>query len=66
MLNAVKTVNRSLFMDILLKNYSGLDKQVPKIFLRIFDNDDNFRTIAYAYLTGLIGDTKEDDKESAK
>ncbi|MBC1418947.1 type I-B CRISPR-associated protein Cas8b1/Cst1 [Listeria fleischmannii] len=66
LLNAVKTVNRGLFMDILLKNYSGIDMQVPKILLRIFDNDDNFRTIAYAYLTGLIGDTKEDNKESAK
>ncbi|WP_088838977.1 type I-B CRISPR-associated protein Cas8b1/Cst1 [Listeria sp. ILCC792] len=66
MLNAVKTVNRGLFMDILLKNYSAVDKQVPKIFLRIFDNDDNFRTIGYAYLTGLIGETNVNNKEEAK
>ncbi|WP_088816243.1 MULTISPECIES: type I-B CRISPR-associated protein Cas8b1/Cst1 [Listeria] len=63
LLNAVKTVDRGLFMDIMLRGYSELDKQIPKIFLRIFESDENFKIIGYAYLIGLVGDNKENNKE---
>ena len=61
LLNALKTNNRSAFMDTLLNCYLYVGKEVPKIFVKSFEDDKVFQTIGYAFVSGLI-----DDKSKSK
>jgi len=59
LLNALKTNNRNMFMDTLLNCYLYVRKEVPNVFLSMFEDDDQFRTIGYAFMTGFIDEKKE-------
>ncbi len=54
LLNALKTNNRGMFMDTLLNCYLYTDKTVPQFFIDCLRDEMVFKTIGYAFVTGLI------------
>jgi CRISPR-associated protein Cst1 len=54
LLNSLKTNNKDMFMDTLLNCYLYAQKSVPKIFLDALKDEENFKSIGYAFVTGLI------------
>lgn len=54
LLNALKVNNTSMFMDTLLNCYLYVGKQVPSIILEGLKDDEAFKTIGYAFVSGLI------------
>ena len=63
LLNALKTNNADMFMDTLLNCYLYIQKPVPKIFLDTLKNDDAFKTVGYAFITGMLGEVKITEKD---
>ncbi|WP_141604030.1 type I-B CRISPR-associated protein Cas8b1/Cst1 [Terrilactibacillus laevilacticus] len=59
LLNALKTNNINMFMDVLLNCYSYIKEQVPKLFLQVFTNDETFKTIGYAFVAGIIDNSSK-------
>ena len=67
LLNALKTNNTGMFMDTLLNCYLYVQDAVPKIFLEVLKDEDEFKNVGYAFLTGLIDgkvDTGNDNKNN--
>jgi CRISPR-associated protein Cst1 len=63
LLNALKTNNKDMFMDTILNCYLYVRKEVPSIFLDALRDDLAFKTIGYAFVTGLI-EGKEDTNKN--
>lgn len=63
MLGALKINNRDRFMDVLLNCYSYINKPVPKTLLDVFSSDENFKTIGYSFVAGIIGKTEKTIEE---
>lgn len=63
LLNALKTNNKDMFMDTILNCYLYVQKEVPSIFLDALKDDLAFKTIGYAFVTGLI-EGKEETKRA--
>ncbi|MTI48952.1 MAG: type I-B CRISPR-associated protein Cas8b1/Cst1 [Firmicutes bacterium] len=61
LLNALKTNNKDMFMDTLLNSYLYAQKTVPQVFIEALQDDEIFKTIGYAFVTGLI-EGKENNK----
>lgn len=61
LLNALKTNNKHMFMDVLLNCYLYADKTVPVFFIECLKNDVVFKNIGYAFVSGLIKGTKTDN-----
>ena len=55
-----------MFMDTLLNCYLYVQDSVPKIFLEVLKDEDEFKTIGYAFVTGLIEGkmVTEDEKKN--
>ncbi|MDR2880248.1 MAG: type I-B CRISPR-associated protein Cas8b1/Cst1 [Fusobacteriales bacterium] len=66
LLNALKTNNVDMFMDTLLNCYLYVQKPVPRIFLETLKNDDAFKTAGYAFIAGILGETKSEEEDSNK
>jgi CRISPR-associated protein Cst1 len=64
LLNALKTDNKDMFMDVVLNCYLYVKKQVPKIIVEALKDDDVFKTVGYAFVAGLIDEktNKTDEK----
>lgn len=64
LLNALKTSNRNMFMDLVLNCYLYIGKEIPRIITDILkDDDEMFSTIGYAFVASFIdgeGDSKND------
>lgn len=60
--NALRTNNQLLFADIVTRMYGGLGEKIrsSEAFSKAITNKDLFRTLGYAYVTGLEAYTKED------
>ncbi len=54
LLNALKVNNKDMFMDTILNCYLYVQKTVPQIFLDGLTDDVAFKTIGYAFVSGLI------------
>lgn len=54
LLNALKTNNVDSFMDTLLNCYLYAKLPVPEVFLDALRNEEQFKTIGYAFVAGLI------------
>lgn len=54
LLNALKTNNKSMFMDTLLNCYMYTNKMVPQFFVDCLKDDVIFKTIGYSFVSGLI------------
>lgn len=62
LLNALKTNNSSMFMDVVLNCYLYVKDQVPKILVTALE-EQNFQTIGYAFVAGLIDGENKVRKE---
>lgn len=54
LLNALKVNDTDAFMDTVLNCYLYVKKSVPPILLEVLKDDDSFKTIGYAFISGLI------------
>ncbi len=54
LLNALKTNNRGMFMDVILNCYLYTGKQVPSFFTDCMKDTELFKTIGYSFVAGLI------------
>jgi CRISPR-associated protein Cst1 len=62
LLNALKTNNRGMFMDVLLNCYLYIGKEVPAVIPEVLrDDDEMFSTIGYAFVSSFI-DGKSEEK----
>ena len=62
--NALRTNNVNLFMDILITAHAYIGKEIHKLFIRALENEDEFKTLGYAFLIGLLNDgNKENQNE---
>lgn len=64
LLNCLKTNNAPMFMDTVLNCYLYAGKTVPSILLEVLRDTDAFKNIGYAFVTQLIGNAENDDKEN--
>jgi len=59
LLNALKTNDCARFMDILLRLYIGLGKEIPVKFEQMLTDKEAFLTLGYAFVIGLKGENYE-------
>ncbi|WP_288300361.1 Cas8a1 family CRISPR/Cas system-associated protein [uncultured Brachyspira sp.] len=55
LINSIHTSNRDLFLSNITRLYAGMNLTIPNIFTRIFERDEDFKEIGYAYVLGLKG-----------
>lgn len=56
LLNALKTSNKEMFMDVTLNCYLYVRMQVPRVITSALSNDKEFGTMGYAFVAALIDD----------
>ncbi|KJS22467.1 MAG: CRISPR-associated protein Cst1 [Clostridiaceae bacterium BRH_c20a] len=68
LLNALKTSNTDMFMDVTLNCYLYVNCQVPKIITDVLGKEKSFSTMGYAFISGLIdgNDTNGSLEKKAK
>ncbi|MFZ3170622.1 MAG: type I-B CRISPR-associated protein Cas8b1/Cst1 [Carboxydocellales bacterium] len=54
LLNALKTSNTDMFMDVTLNCYLYVNSQVPKVITDVLGQEKSFSTMGYAFVAGLI------------
>ena len=54
LLNALKVNSKDMFMDTILNCYLYVQKTVPQVLLDGLTDDTAFKTIGYAFISGLI------------
>ena len=64
LLNTLKTNNKDAFMDIVLNCHLYAQKSVPPIFMEALKNEEQFKVIGYAFVTGIIEGKENDIKEN--
>ncbi|MGF7057691.1 CRISPR-associated protein Cst1 [Brassicibacter mesophilus] len=62
LLNALKTNNEGMFMDTILNCYLYANTTVPNVFIDALRNNENLKTIGYAFVSGLIEGKEQNDK----
>jgi len=65
LLNSLQTNNTDSFMDTLLNCYLYVKSSVPEVFLDTLRSEEEFKTIGYAFVAGLI-EGKIDDENGGK
>lgn len=65
LLNALKINSTDMFMDTVLNCYLYVQKAVPQILLEGLRDDVVFKTVGYAYVSGLI-EGKVNDKQGGE
>lgn len=55
LINSIHTSNRDLFLSNITRLYTSMNLTIPNIFTRIFERDEDFKEIGYAYVLGLKG-----------
>lgn len=61
LLNALKTNNKNMFMDTILNCYLYTNKPIPTFITDCLRDDNTFKTIGYAFVTGLIDGKKNEN-----
>jgi CRISPR-associated protein Cst1 len=60
LLNALKTGNRNMFMDLVLNCYMYVGREVPSIIAEVLrEEDEIFSTIGYAFVACFIDGDKD-------
>ena len=54
LLNALKTSNTDMFMDVALNCYLYVKSEVPKVIIDALGKEKGFSTMGYAFVSGLI------------
>jgi CRISPR-associated protein Cst1 len=55
LLNSLRIGNTSQFMDVLLRTYMAYGEEIPSSFVKTLQNKENFYSIGYSFLNGLLG-----------
>lgn len=63
LLNALKTNNSGMFMDVILNCYLYVGKQVPTFFTDCLKGNEELKTIGYSFISGLIDEKKSNGNE---
>ena len=58
LLNALRTSNFPRFMDILLRIYAGFSKEAPSFLVKGAQNPEVFQVLGYSFVTGFLGEKK--------
>lgn len=68
LLNALKTSNTDMFMDVTLNCYLYVRSQVPKVITDVLGKEKSFSTMGYAFVAGMIDaqDSHENSTKKAK
>jgi len=56
LLNSLQAHDRHRFMNVVIRMYTGLGLQIPQLFLKMFENDNTFMNLGYAFILGLKGE----------
>ncbi|CAL7914279.1 type I-B CRISPR-associated protein Cas8b1/Cst1 [Fusobacterium necrophorum] len=65
MLNALKTNNKTAFMDSLINAHMYVQKPIPSLFSDYLNQDLVFKELGYAFVTGMLGEEwKNKDNQS--
>lgn len=56
MLNALKTNNKTAFMDSFINAHMYVQKPIPSLFSDYLDQDLAFKELGYAFVTGMLGE----------
>jgi CRISPR-associated protein Cst1 len=64
LLNSLKTDNRDSFMDTLLNSYLYIKSPVSEVILDVLRSDEDFKTIGYAFVAGLIEGKEENNNDN--
>lgn len=54
LLNALKTNNSGMFMDVIINSYLYANQQIPSFFTDCLKNNQELKTIGYAFVSGLV------------
>lgn len=65
LLNALKTSNSDMFMDVTLNCYLYVNCQVPKVMTDVLGQEKSFSTMGYAFVAGMI-DGQDINENSTK
>lgn len=63
LVNALSVGNKEIFLDTVIRMYSGINKEIPNTFINLFAGDESFKEIGYAYLLGLKSEFKNEKEE---
>lgn len=67
LINAVYTNNRDIFLSNITRLYTGMNISIPNVFANIFEDDEDFKEIGFAYILGLKGAyNKKENKEKGE
>lgn len=66
LLNALSVKNQERFLDIVLRMYCSIQKEVPRDLIDMIGNEELFLEYGYAFVIGLKGGIKEKDKDKNK
>lgn len=66
LLNALKTANKDMFMDVALNCYLYVRIQVPEVITRALSNEKDFSAMGYAFVAGLIDEPGEKENMASQ
>ena len=67
LLNTAKVRNKKDFMDTILRLFMSCEKSVPTVFLEVMsENELDFESIAYSFISGLISEKYPQNTEEVK
>lgn len=66
LINALQVNNRDMFLNLVIRMYSGYGKLVPDLFINTFKSDDEFKCLGYAYILGLKSNKIQENKSAEK
>jgi len=65
LLNALKTSNKDMFMDVALNCYLYVKNPVPEVLTSALSNDKDFSTMGYAFVAALIDEATGERENTA-
>jgi CRISPR-associated protein Cst1 len=66
LLNSLETRDSHRFFDVIARTYTGNGLQIPKLFINMFEHEETFLNLGYAFVFGLKGEdwqTKTENNE---
>ena len=66
LLNALKTRNAEMFMHNIITSYMYVDKTIPSQLTLALENEEALGVVGYAFVTGLNGWIKDENKDGGK
>lgn len=62
LLNSLRIGNNQQFMDVLLRVYMAYGKEIPSSFIKVLQNKEDFYSIGYSFLDGLLSKQNKEVK----